>query len=329
MRHLDSAAQVTVCIPAYKAGSFIAETVRSVLGQSYSALTLHIAIDPPDDGSPDLTWSALSPFRGDRRVVIRKNPKRLGWAGNINAMMGRIETEYFVLLPHDDLWTKDYLAKLVPMLMARPDASVAYADMTTFGTPKSFDRSVVLPFGESRAMHLVRFFVEGARAMPWRGVTRTSCLSVTDGFPRDPYRGFAVECEYALDLLRAGEALHLPESIYRKRRFRHERVPASRERLTLATAPELDQAWQRHQRHMRDKMERMIAALDIHKDMAELCRHAATAAMLLRRQKMVRPGLSDTERAGVDAAMSACLNNSHPLAPDVHRQLTSVLDQTG
>ena len=295
---------VSVCIPAHRAGAFIAETVASVLEQSHADLRLLVAVDPAEDDPADTTLVALEPFRADPRVEIRVNPRRLGWAGNIAALLPRVRTDWYAILPHDDLWHPDYLEKLLPPLLAAPDAVVSYADLIRFGA-QTGGHSVVLPPGEDRARHLLRFLLQGAEAMPWRGVTRRSSLAATGGFPTDAHRGFAVECEYAMALLGAGRALHRAEVLYRKRVHAPGVMSASRVRVAGVSPAERLAGWQAHDRQMGLRLQAAMRAIAMGADQAALCRAALDAAMLRRRQLMVAPVLDAGALARVGAALDA------------------------
>ncbi|WP_157764675.1 glycosyltransferase family 2 protein [Rhodobacter sp. CZR27] len=295
---------VSVCIPAYRAGAFIAETVASVLDQSRADLRLIVAVDPAEDDPSDTTLAALEPFRADPRVDIGVNARRLGWAGNIAALLQRVRTDWYAVLPHDDLWHRDYLAKLLPPLVAAPDAVVSYADMTRFGAATG-GRSVVLPPGEDRARHLLRFLLQGAEAMPWRGVTRRSSLAATGGFPTDAHRGFAVECEYALALLGAGRVLHRAEVLYRKRVHAPGVPSASRARVAGVPPAERLAAWRAHDRQMGLRLQAAMRGIAMPSDREALCRAALDAAMLRRRQQMVAPALDAEALVRVGAALAA------------------------
>jgi glycosyltransferase involved in cell wall biosynthesis len=313
---------ITVCIPAYQAGAFIGETVSSVLAQTFDDFRLEIAIDPPDRGE-DSTEAALEPFRDDPRVNVFTNSRRLGWAGNFHALLQEVKTPFYAPLPHDDIWSPDYLATFTPLVSEHPEASVAYGDMTMFGTNGVAGfRSVALPQGEDRIWHLIRFMLQGAHAMPWRGVTRQSAIAVTQGFPTDFWGGFAVEVEYALGLLEAGPVIHVPKALYRKRVFTsQERVSASMARAADWAVEDRIKAWKRHYTAMQTRMLRMLSIFNATRDEDLLVDLAFRAAMLKRRHTLVTPGLDKAEAASLAAGRARVISITHPLAPSVAQQL--------
>jgi hypothetical protein len=280
---------VTVCIPAYRAGQFLAETLNSVVNQTYADLRVEIGVDPADGdgtGAPEDTLAALTPFLADRRFRARRNPTRLGWDGNIRALLERVETPYYAILPHDDIWDPRYVETFLGVLEQHAQASVAYGDLFTFGVADPWRHAVELPRTDDVREQVLSFMLQGAEAMPWRGITRSALLPSVGGFPTDGHRGFAVECEYALALILAGPAVYLPRTLYYKRVHPPAVASASRARVLESSPSELEQAWRDHVDRMRRLLERGLASLTNERSdgvtVDRLIWAAFTAAMLRR-----------------------------------------------
>jgi hypothetical protein len=207
--------EVTVCIPAYRSAAFIAHTLHSVRAQTFSDFVVDIALEPVD---PQPTIAACRPFLEDERFRLRVNPARLGWDGNIQSLLSRIETPTFVVLPHDDAWHPRYLESLVDALRARPDASVAFSDVYHFGDAVGL-RWMDLPDADP-SQRLIAFFLAGGLAVPWRGVARSWVLDRP--FPSNEFDGFSAEFEWALHLVVKGAALRVPQPFYLKRARKEE-----------------------------------------------------------------------------------------------------------
>jgi hypothetical protein len=297
---------VTVCVPAYRAGAFLADTLASALAQTYADCLVDVGVDPCEhDGSGDEhdTLRALAPFRADPRVRVHLNAQRLGWDGNVRALLRRVDTPWLAILPHDDVWEPKYLEALVADLRADPDAVVAYADLLTFGAGAPTRKAVAVPNAGSRRAQWLAFLLQGAEAMPWRGVTRADQLARIGEFPVDGHRGFAVECEYAYALLLAGRARHRPEALYRKRLHPEDAVSASRTRL-LAPPDQLREAWRAHAARMEVLLEAGLrdaaARVDADAIPDTVLRAALAAAMGRRFQLAVAPRLDDAEAARLE-----------------------------
>ena len=121
---------VTICIPAYRAERFLGKAVESVLAQSHTDLHVLISVDPAGDG----TEARARDFAArDARVRVNINPDRLGWAGNVNACLDRVETPYFAFCMHDDQLHPDFVTRLLTLLEADPDAICANGGVSREG----------------------------------------------------------------------------------------------------------------------------------------------------------------------------------------------------
>jgi len=311
---------VTVCIPAYAAGAFLAETVRSVLAQTHRDLKVEVAVDPhPSDGSgePDDTLAALEPFLADQRIAIHRNPSRLGWDANIQAQLERVATSHFAILPHDDVWDPRYLDAFLEALGARSAASVAYGDLFRFGASEPVQQAMPLPASGSTSDQVMAFLLQGAPGMPWRGVTRASCLAAVGGFPIDGHRGFAVECEYAMALILAGTAVHVPRPLYYKRIHPAGEMTASRERVANLDRARLELAWTNHVERMRSRLIGAMQAWSLPDPHRRLIGFAFDAAMTRRYQAMVSHTLPDDEISKARMSLQMLVRLDAPLAQAV------------
>jgi glycosyltransferase involved in cell wall biosynthesis len=105
--------RVAVVIPAYNAERFLAETLESVLGQSYADWHAWVG----DDASTDRTLEVARSFadRDDRVTVLALEPNR-GVVATRNRLMDACAgIELVALLDHDDLWRADYLERSVAL----------------------------------------------------------------------------------------------------------------------------------------------------------------------------------------------------------------------
>jgi GT2 family glycosyltransferase len=122
---------VSVIMPAYNAGAYLRDAVRSVLRQTLTDLELLVI----DDGSSDDTVAvARALAAGDSRVRVLAQPNAgPGPARNTGfaAALGR----YFAFLDSDDEWEPTFLAEQVGVLEARPDIDVLIGNALNRGGP--------------------------------------------------------------------------------------------------------------------------------------------------------------------------------------------------
>lgn len=102
---------VSVCIPTFCGATHIAETIESVLAQTYADFELVII----DDNSNDNTIEIVRHYT-DSRIRFFKNDGNLGAQGNWNRCLVESNGKYLKLLPQDDLLAPDCLAKQIAIL---------------------------------------------------------------------------------------------------------------------------------------------------------------------------------------------------------------------
>lgn len=283
--------EITVCIPAYRAGRFLSHTLNSVLIQTYRNFHIEIAVDPSEDdhtGNPDDSYTAIKPFLWNKRIHVVQNSTRLGWDHNIRSLLKRVNTPFYVILPHDDIWHPHYLETLMTLLSKNPEFGVAYGDLYTYGKKLKhpWRHAVELPPSKNMREQIFFFLLQGAEAMPWRGVTRSTLLNKTKWFPVDGHLGFAVECEYALSLILSGPVLYLPRTLYYKQIHLSNHVSASRARISEFSSENLALAWRNHRKSMKALLESGLKSIPIDPDneaFSDLLLNTALTIAMLRR----------------------------------------------
>lgn len=116
--------KVSVIIPAYNRETFIAQTIDSVLGQTYSNVELIVV----DDGSTDGTRKVVDTYKG--RITILEHPGRVnrGQSAAINVGLRKATGKYIAILDSDDYWAPEKLDVLVGYLEAHPETGVVYSN---------------------------------------------------------------------------------------------------------------------------------------------------------------------------------------------------------
>lgn len=119
---------VSIIIPCYNYGCFLAEAVESALAQTVPAGEIIII----DDGSTDETPQVAAHYaeRPDVRVIRQENA---GAIATFNRAIRASRGEYFVLLSADDRLDVRFLERTVPLLAAYPAAGYAYTGYRVFG----------------------------------------------------------------------------------------------------------------------------------------------------------------------------------------------------
>lgn len=122
----DDKPLVSIITPAYNAGAYIAETVKSVLAQTYPNFE-HIIVD---DGSTDNTAQVVRAFSDSRIKYLRQENR--GQSAARNAGIAASSGKYIAFLDADDLFLPEKLAEQVSYLEAYPDCDFCYCKIYHF-----------------------------------------------------------------------------------------------------------------------------------------------------------------------------------------------------
>ncbi len=129
---------ISVVIPLYNKGEFIARAVNSVLAQSMPDWELIVV----DDGSTDNGLAVVEGYRDARVRLVRQANAGVSAARNQGVHQAR--SDYVAFLDADDYWAPDHLANLAQAIEQLPDC-VAWAT-AYFVVPESgATRAIVLP----------------------------------------------------------------------------------------------------------------------------------------------------------------------------------------
>lgn len=117
---------VSVVIPAYNYGQYLAEAIDSALAQTHEPIEVVVI----DDGSTDDTAATARRYGGRIRYHFQANAGPSA-ARNTGARLAR--GDYIVCLDADDAIEPSYVAECVRAIEASPDASYIYTQMQVFG----------------------------------------------------------------------------------------------------------------------------------------------------------------------------------------------------
>jgi glycosyltransferase involved in cell wall biosynthesis len=102
---------VSIILPAFNANRFIAETITSVINQSYTNWELLIV----NDGSSDDTEKTIASYLNDNRIkyISKQNS---GVSDTRNNGIHRAKGNYIAFLDADDIWKENNLTKKIECL---------------------------------------------------------------------------------------------------------------------------------------------------------------------------------------------------------------------
>lgn len=188
--------QVSIVIPAYNHGRYIAEAIESVLAQDHPLVELIVI----DDGSTDHTVEVLNKYADRARVLSQTNK---GQATTINRGWSEARGDVLSYLSADDRLEPDAVSRALAALRAHPEAVMVYGDYRLIDPHSAFVRLVTAPDFDYMAM--VRDLV----CAPGPGVfLRRWAVERLDGWRADLRQG--PDFEYWLRLALIGPFFRTP-----------------------------------------------------------------------------------------------------------------------
>lgn len=103
---------VSIIMPSYNTGEYIADTIKSVLAQTHQNWQLIIV----DDGSTDNTDDILKTFN-DERIIYIKNETHEGAAVARNRALREAKGKWIAFLDSDDIWHAEKLERQIKFMV--------------------------------------------------------------------------------------------------------------------------------------------------------------------------------------------------------------------
>ncbi|HYM69404.1 MAG TPA: glycosyltransferase [bacterium] len=193
---------VTVIIPAYNAGRFIEDAVRSALDQTYANCEIIVV----DDGSTDDTRGRVAAL-GPRVTLVEQANAGPSAARNTGIRRGR--GAYVAFLDADDVWLPHKLARAVETLDQDPGTDVVY-DWWSFIDEAGHTRpQVCAPAHEGDVLEPL---LMGCFLRPSVVTIRRTCLDQVGLF--DPALSWAEDYDLFLRIAVAGHRFRpVPEAL--------------------------------------------------------------------------------------------------------------------
>lgn len=197
---------LSVVVPHYNHGRYVAGCLKALLGQSRPPDELILV----EDGSTDGSWPLIEPFASDPRVRIVRHAKNQGLSKTVADGLALCTGDYVFIPAADDLVLPGYFEKAMALFAAHPEAGICCSlanlvdadgkDLGPYRTPVVRDRPSYLAPAE--------FFEEYRKHGNWvtstSAIFRRAALVEAGGFPAelgstaDGYLIHALSARYGL-----------------------------------------------------------------------------------------------------------------------------------
>ena len=184
---------VSIIVPCYKQAHYLAETLQSVINQTYTNWECIIV----NDGSPDNTEDVAKLWcnKDERISYVYKENGGLPSARNTGIKMSK--GEYILALDSDDILHEDYLLKLVPVLDADETLAIVSSYREFFVDNKL---NIVYKYKASGSTYRDLMFENVL--MP-SSLYRKACWEQVGGYDEKMIKGFE-DWEFWISILKHG-----------------------------------------------------------------------------------------------------------------------------
>ena len=182
---------VSVITPCYNGEPYIAQTIESVLAQTFTNWEMLIV----NDGSTDKSREIIQTYaERDRRVYLLEHPDGVntGVSASRNLAIHHARGTYLAFLDADDVWLAHKLERQVAVLERYPDVGLIYSQaqcIDEIGEPLTHSREFlvygVIGHGTPDIpLHAYAELLSGQVAIPnLTVVTKKDCVLEAGGFP--------------------------------------------------------------------------------------------------------------------------------------------------
>ena len=183
---------ISVVVPVYKVEAYIADTVKSLIGQTYKDFELIII----DDGSPDhsaiIAEEMLRPSGMDYQIIHKQNG---GVSSARNSGIEQAKGKYILMVDGDDALESNFLEVYAGLIRAYPESDVYSTSFTVYQEDKIVEQPKlekdIMCYSKDEAM--VSFFYRNPRFL-------LPTLLLSAGFIRENSLFFDENVRYSEDV---------------------------------------------------------------------------------------------------------------------------------
>jgi glycosyltransferase involved in cell wall biosynthesis len=197
-------------MPVFRGEKWVSDALESLKAQTFGDFQTLVSVDGRDEASAAI----CRPLEDDARFRVVVQPERLGFVGNFNWLIERLDTEFFLYLSQDDRLDPECLATLVVDADRHPDALIVYPAVQWFDAKQSFD-----PEPEIHGTAFGRVIAQ-LKQGHWRaihGLLRANAVQLAGPLIADSPDSVFEDVVWFTKMMRFGTARCSPRALYFKR----------------------------------------------------------------------------------------------------------------
>jgi glycosyltransferase involved in cell wall biosynthesis len=209
---MSAVPRLSIGLPVYNGEKFLAESIESLLGQSYADFELIISDNASGDGTEDICRKYAEQ---DSRIRYYRQEQNRGSAPNHNFVIEQARGELFKHGSHDDLYARDLLKLCVAALDEHPEVVLAHSWSAVIDSSGAVTELIEYPVDTAapRASDRLRSMLFDGWGDDEGGVVRTDVLRRT---PLHASYHFA-DRTYTAEIALHGPFYMVPDWLYFRR----------------------------------------------------------------------------------------------------------------
>ena len=222
---MTSVPRLSIGLPVYNGEDFLAESLDSLLGQTYEDFELIISDNASTDETADICRGYA---KQDSRIRYVRQPHNLGCAPNHNVLVQYARGELFKWVSHDDLYGRELIERAIEALDEYPQVVLANCWTAMIDSSRAVTKAVryTLDTESPRAPERFRSMLFEKGGDDDGGVIRMEMLRRIR--PYDSY--YHSDRTQVTEMALQGPFYHVPEWLY----FRRDHPKASIRAFTTA-----------------------------------------------------------------------------------------------
>lgn len=201
---------VSIIVPCYNAENYVAETINSVIEQTYSNWELLVVIDGATDKSADIVKEFSEK---DQRISLFEK-ENSGVSDTRNYGIERCTGSYIAFLDSDDVWYPTNLEEKIKLL-GDPNVDFVYCDMELINESSASLGEITKGTDKDQLDHYLLWDTTVIPGPCSNLIVKRKCIS--EGLRFDPAFSTAADQDFSFALCSRYKGAYLPKPLWKYR----------------------------------------------------------------------------------------------------------------